>query len=86
MFLKIICIQNKTNQINFQDYPRNRLAKLFKLKKRSPKLKLRRAPYQTGKTIEEKSLLERRHFDDDEDVSVDCVNSWLLSIFVKVFD
>jgi len=69
-----------------EDYPRNRLAKLFKLKKRSPKLKLRRAPYQTGKTIEEKSLLERRHFDDDEDVSVDCVNSWLLSIFVKVFD
>merc|ERR1712181_21999 len=35
-----------------EDYPRNRLAKLFKLKKRSPKLKLRRAPYQTGKTIE----------------------------------
>merc|ERR1711971_24753 len=69
-----------------EDYPRNRLAKLFKLKKRSPKLKLRRAPYQTGKTIEEKRLLERRHFDDDEEVSVDCVNSWLLSIFVKVFD
>merc|ERR1712192_238828 len=35
-----------------EDYPRSRLAKLFKLKKRSPKLKLRRAPYQTGKTIE----------------------------------
>ena len=49
-------------------------------------MKMRRAPYQTGKTIEEKSLLERRHFDDDEEVSVDCVNSWLLSIFVKVFD
>merc|ERR1712192_73650 len=66
-----------------EDYPRNRLAKLFKLKKRSPKLKLRRTPYhQTGKTIEEKSLLERRHFDDDdEEVSVDCVNSWLLPIF-----
>ena len=28
-----------------QDYPRNRLAKLFKMKKRSPKLKLRRASY-----------------------------------------
>jgi hypothetical protein len=71
-----------------EDYPRNRLAKLFKLKKRSPKLKLRRAPYhQTGRTIEEKSLLERKRFDDDdEDVSVACVNSWLLSIFVKVFD
>ena len=51
-------------------------------------MKLRRAPYhQKGRTIEEKSLLERRHFDeDDEDVSVACVNSWLLSIFVKVFD
>merc|ERR1719295_1921468 len=70
-----------------EDYPRNRLAKLFKLKKRSPKLKLRRAPYQKEKSIEEKTLLERRHFDDDdEDVSVACVNSWLLSIFVKVFD
>ena len=74
-----------------QDYPRNRLAKLFKMKKRSPKLKLRRrASYQTGRTIEEKTLLERRHFDDDdeddEDVSVACVNSWLLAIFVKVFD
>ena len=61
---------------------------MFKLKKRSPKLKLRRVPYhQTGRTIEEKSLLERKRFDDDdEDVSVTCVNSWLLSIFVKVFD
>merc|ERR1712018_380518 len=69
-----------------EDYPRNRLAKLFKLKKRSPKMKLRRAPYHQ-KGIEEKSLLERKHFDeDDEDVSVACVNSWLLSIFVKVFD
>ena len=62
------------------------------MKKRSPKLKLRRASYhQTGRTIEEKTLLERRHFDDDdddddEDVSVACVNSWLLAIFVKVFD
>ena len=58
------------------------------MKKRSPKLKLRRAPYQKGRTIEEKSLLERRRFDDvdDEDVSVACVNSWLLAIFVKVFD
>ena len=39
-------------------------------------------------TIEEKSLLERKRFDDadDENVSVACVNSWLLSIFVKVFD
>ena len=73
-----------------QDYPRNRLAKLFKMKKRSPKLKLGRASYQAGRTIEEKTLLERRHFDDDdeddEDVSVACVNSWLLAIFVKVFD
>merc|ERR1712001_425788 len=71
-----------------EDYPRNRLAKLFKMKKRSPKLKLRRASYQAGRTIEEKTLLERRHFDDedDEDVSVACVNSWLLAIFVKVFD
>ena len=58
------------------------------MKKRSPKLKLRRASYQAGRTIEEKTLLERRHFDDDddEDVSVACVNSWLLAIFVKVFD
>ena len=50
-------------------------------------MKLRRAPYQKGRTMEEKILLERRHFDDDdEDVSVACVNTWLLSIFVKVFD
>ena len=50
----------------------------------------RRVPYHTGKTIEEKTLLERRNYDDDDDdeddVSVDCINSWLLSIFVKVFD
>ena len=75
----------------FQESPRSRLTKLFKLKKRSPKMKLkRRAPYHTGKTIEEKTLLEMRNYDDDDDdeddVSVDCINSWLLSIFVKVFD
>jgi len=74
-----------------EESPRSRLTKLFKLKKRSPKMKLkRRAPYHTGKTIEEKTLLERRNYDDDDDdeddVSVDCINSWLLSIFVKVFD
>jgi len=73
-----------------EESPRSRLTKLFKLKKRSPKMKLkRRTPYHTGKTIEEKTLLERHNYDDDDDdddVSVDCINSWLLSIFVKVFD
>merc|ERR1712013_906966 len=64
-----------------EESPRSRLTKLMKLK--------RRAPYHTGETIEEKTLLERRNYDDDDDdddVSVDCINSWLLSIFVKVFD
>jgi len=73
-----------------EESPRSRLTKLFKLRKRSPKMRLkRRAPYHTGKTIEEKTLLERHNYDDDDDdddVSVDCINSWLLSIFVKVFD
>merc|ERR1712203_521589 len=32
-----------------EDYPRNRLAKLFKMKKRRPKLKLGRASYQAGR-------------------------------------
>merc|ERR1719322_973513 len=42
-----------------EESPRSRLTKLFKLKKRSPKMKLkRRVPYHTGKTIEEKTLLE----------------------------
>lgn len=56
-------------------------------KKRSPKLKLRRIA--GVEKVEEKNLLEGKEtpfYDDYNDVGVECVNSWLLSIFVKVFD
>ena len=57
---------------------------MFKMKKRSPKLKLRRTG--GGKGTEERSLLERKEWGEEELVSLGCVNSWLLSFFVKVFD
>ena len=57
---------------------------MFKMKKRSPKLKLRRTG--GGQGTEERSLLERKEWGEEELVSLGCVNSWLLSFFVKVFD
>ena len=80
--LKIICFF-------LQSYPRRKLRNIFKMK-RSPKLKLRRGGGGSG--VERKVLLDGRgsrqgrEEEEEEEVTLDCVNSWLLSIFVKVFD